>query len=179
MTGLEDLGDVSIDSGEQTSSSDEEQSKTLVFHSYSNRGLEEPGPYKKLDSWEVLDDEQLDIAYDVSSEDGFLRKNIGRIPDYEDREEWYNHFQVVFAHFLAGRLNWDEFGYGLTVETEGPVPLMEFFAFTGKDIMKYLRENPENVLDLDSDELSELANQAREEQEEEEEEAEAAPADDD
>jgi len=180
MSGMEELGDVSIDNDQQEDSSGEGQSKTLIFHSYSNRGVEEPDPYKELDNWNQLDDEQLAIAYDVSSGKGFVRDKVGMIPGYADREEWYNHFQIELAHFLADRLNRDQFGNDVTVEAEGPVGLMELFAFTGEDIMEYLRENPEPVLDFDSDELSELANQAREEQEEEEEEeAEAAPADDD
>lgn len=171
MSGLGELDGVST--GEENISTDgNDQSKTLVFHSYSNRGLGDESPYKKLDDWEELSDEQLAIAYSVSKPNGIVRETLDNtLPGYVDREEWYNHFQITLAHFLADRLGRDSFSAGdAQIETEGALPLMELFEFRTDDILEYLQNDPEKATEV-FEGLQQMA-------EESEKEAEAEPADD-
>lgn len=172
MSGLGDLDGVSEENSEITTD-DSDQSKTLVFHSYSNRGLNEDDPYKKLDDWEELDDRQLNIAYGVSKPNGIVRETLDNtLPGYAGREEWYNHLQVELAHFLADRLGRDTFAAGDDqIETKGPVPLMELFEFRADDIVDYLSENEEMATEV-LDTLKEAAEKAEEAN------VEAEPADD-
>lgn len=168
MSGMSDmLGSSSNDDEEEEANAAESQSKTLVFHSYSNRGMTDPDPYKQLDDWEKLTDEEIDLAYEISSGGGFVRTTLDDdLRGYEGREEWYNHFQIALAHYLSDIKGHETFS-SQNVESEGAVPLMEdIFGFEARHFMSFFEENPEVVNQLDSERLAELAQQAEESEDE-------------
>ena len=140
-------------SNDNEQSSGPEQHKSLIANVYSSRGAEDPDPYKQLTDWEVSD-EDIQLAYDVTSGGGLVRRNIKRLTASGSHEEWYTQLQVALAHRVA-QLTDTQLPDGR--EVRGAVPVMEQVSITGDDIMDYLRAHPDEIDNLDSEELAEIA----------------------
>lgn len=143
-------------STEQSDSSEGEQSKSLIANVYSNTGERDPDPYRNLTDW-ASTEEDIRLAYQVTAAGGLVRRNLKRLTQSGSHEEWYTGLQVALAHRIA-QLTDSELPDGR--EVEGAVPIMEHVSISGDDIMDYLREHPEVVSELDSEELAELSGEA-------------------
>ena len=175
-----DMGDLGPDSSgndpEDNIDDSDVQSKTLIANVYSNRGASDPEAYKELDDWEDVTDEDLAIAYDVTSDNGYVRDNIKKITSSGDHREWYTQLQVALAHYISGpgRLEEETFGNEVTVESEGAEPLLDLLAFEADHIVNYLLNGRADMAEEVYKRLDEAADNDEQEAEEE-----PAPADDD
>lgn len=140
---------------QQTETDGDEQRKSLISNVYSNNGMSDPDPYKKLGNWGV-DQQDIKLAYDVTAGGGLVRRNLKRITPSGSHEEWYTEFQVALAHRIA-QLTGEEMPDGRDVR--GAVPVMEHLSIDASDIMEYLRANPQMVNQLDTEELARLADE--------------------
>lgn len=140
-------------STESQDDSDAGQSKSLIANVYSSDGTSDPDSYKNLDDWAVSE-EDISLAYEVTAAGGLVRRNIKRLTQSGSHEEWYTQLQVALAHRIA-QLTESELPNGQ--EVEGAVPVMEQVSITGEDIMGFLREHPEEISGLDSEELADIA----------------------
>lgn len=130
-----------------------EQSKSLIANVYSSDGSQDPDPYKILDDWAVSE-EDIRLAYEVTAAGGLVRRNIKRLTPSGSHEEWYTELQVAIAHRVA-ELTGADLPDGR--EVEGAVPVMEQVSIGGEEIMDYFREHPEEIENLDTQELAELS----------------------
>lgn len=153
-------------------STDASQSKSLIANTYSNDGESDPDSYKNIGDWGI-DNDQIHLAYRVTKgsgtgTDGLMRDAAATLSSSGSHEEWYSQLQVKLAHYIGDIM---EVTLPTDVEPKGPVPLFEFLDFDGGDLMEFLRENPQYIEQLDSEELAELKSEYEEAQEEEAEEA--------
>jgi len=171
------MDDLRNDGSSTDTEQDVSQSKSLLYHVYSNRGIQDSDPYKELDDWECSDDE-IRLAYQLgagSAADPIVRDKLATLTESGDREEWFTDLTVAMGHRIAQLIGRDTLHDGRDVK--GAVPVMEQFSIQGGDIMDYLREHPEFITQLDTEELAELRDKAQTEQDGEEEPA-PAEADD-
>lgn len=162
VTGVIAMDMNSLRSGDRTEqqTNEDEQKKSLIANVYSNVGVKDPDPYKELDDWAVSSDD-IQLAHNVTSGGGLVRRNLKKLTASGSHEEWYTELQVALAHRIA-QLTGQELPDGR--EVRGAVPVMEQVSISGDDIMDYLREHPEIIGELDTEELGQLNQQVQERQ---------------
>ena len=158
------MSDLASGDSSNDSEQDVSQSKSLVYHVYSNRGIQDPDPYKELDDW-GCDGDDIELAYQLaagSAADPIVRDKLSTLTQSGDRDEWFTDLTVAMGHRIAQLIGRDTLHDGRDVE--GAVPIMEQFSLNGGDLMDYLREHPEFISDLDTEELAELRDEVQAEQ---------------
>lgn len=140
---------------EPTETDGDEQRKSLISNVYSNNGMSDPDPYKKLGNWGV-DEADISLAYQVTAGGGLVRRNLKRITPSGSHEEWYTEFQVALSHRIA-QLTGQDMPDGR--EVQGAVPVLDHLSIDASDVMEYLRANPQMINQLDTEELARLADE--------------------
>lgn len=130
----------------------DEQAKTLIGHCYSTDSHDK---YQDCSDWEWFES----AAYEFAQGGGLMRKFAKAMAPSGSHHEWYSRLIVRMTQYFSVYAQREETVEQFGLET-GPVPLMEFFEFSGEDIARYLRENPELA-----DDFKEAMSELKEEEE--------------